>query len=157
MKTKKMVVPIFAVAFLMTFVVIDAGSSSAEVDQAFIGHYCFKLDAFTDTWHWIVEDIGSAVYRLNGWDHAYPGNALHGSGHREGIMFYATQTMSVPYYSAWCVMIIELHLGTMTGTVDMTWHDYTGLAYVYYDNLTFAAVACPPANADLAGPRTGDR
>ena len=112
-------------------------------NAAYIGTFKFKLDAYTDTWTWRVDQVGDA-YQVTGGDYVYPA-AMNGGGYILANHLLLTVTEAVPGNAIgieghFAIHCIDLNLATMTGTDDMKWYTELGVPAVTYMNLTFQQV-----------------
>jgi len=160
MKNRKMVlkgsIPLLAIAILVTFVVVNAKSSSQDFDEVIIGEFCFNMAGYNDTWHFQVDSTGGKFYDIVGFDHAYPNSAFSGSAHRQGKWFSIMGIMMTPNYNSHGVYKITLDLSTGSGTVDVQFVNVEGSVFAYYDDHPFSSVTCPSTATELQGPTAQD-
>jgi hypothetical protein len=111
-----------------------------------LGQYCFKMDTYSDTWVWQVEQVRPGYLQVTGYDVPNGNCAMNGGGYVAGEILRLTVQESCPDNAIYGMHSISLNLSTLSGTTDLVWHDSTGSAYVSFEDLTFQKVAC-----DLAG------
>lgn len=133
---------------LVCMLLFPAGSYAGT----FIGKFCFKFDAYADTWVWEVTQVnypGGKAYQVTGYDTVYPA-AMDGGGNIVGssLLLSVTETQKTGRRA---IHAIDLNLGTLGGKDWFSWHNPDGTGHVTYSGLGFHQIACPAAGEVFEG------
>jgi hypothetical protein len=142
-----------AVVCLIVLCTVPVLSGEFGTEKAGPWRLCFFLDDYGDTWVLIIENVGGGVYRVTGYDSAYPGGLpLNGSGVvQEGHFIFTMRAgwPTNPYYAgAYASYACDVDLQTWTGTADVTFYDCAdGMPYVSVCDVAFHRISCATAQA----------
>lgn len=125
-------IPILAIAVILVAFNVKAQNSNENSVESIMGEFCFAFESYSDTWHWLVEDMGSGVLQWTGYDSIYAGSALNGGGRISDGHLYGTMVITIPSSGYRAIHSIDIDLATMTGTTDFTWLTYDNTVVLSY-------------------------
>ncbi len=143
-------IPILAIAVILVAFNVKAQNSNENSVEAILGQFCFTVVNFSDTWNWLVEDMGSGVLQWTGYDLVYAGSSLDGGGMIRDGHLYGTMVITNPTNGYRAIHAIDFDLATMTGTTDFTWLTYDNTVVLSYLDEPIVNVPCV-AIADKKG------
>ncbi|MFH1562079.1 MAG: hypothetical protein ABIF11_01480 [Nitrospirota bacterium] len=107
---------------------------------AYIGTFNFKMDNYSDTWKWRVDQVGDA-YQVTG-NCPVENSAMNGGGSivNGHLLLTVTECSQVPD-AYFCMHGIDINLSTMKGTDDFKWYNDLGICYIHQANSPISYVA----------------
>jgi hypothetical protein len=143
-------IPILAIAVILVAFNVKAHNSNENSVESILGEFCFTFEFYADTWHWLVEDMGSGVLQWTGYDSIYPSSSLNGGGMVRDGHLYGTMVITDPSNGYRAIHAIDIDLATMTGVTDFTWLTYDNCIVLKYLDEPILNVPCV-AIADKKG------